>query len=214
MSLFKSPPKKRRLSIRDKSPFVEAAKKVKPNKDKKIELESVIAKCEKKIAESEDILKNADSNLEYYKNILDAIPLKGEFEKEKDYKKRRKQAKVDYDNTKNSIDKHKQSSFIGGIQLSAKKLELDELNAEIIKYEELSIPINSGLQITEIGTYDAEKEFFSILLQRIRYKIYVAINNASDFKQNYNKLILYKYETTYWLKYEQKWYKLIDGEVS
>jgi hypothetical protein len=25
---------------------------------------------------------------------------------------------------------------------------------------------------------------------------------------------LYKYETTYWLEYEQKWYKIIDGEVS
>jgi hypothetical protein len=214
MSLFKKKDPRHHINIRDKSPFDEAAKKVQPIKDERIKLESVIAKYEEKVAESEDILKNADSNLEYYKNILDAIPLKGEFEKEKDYKKRRKLAKVDYDNIKNSIDKHKQSSFIGGIQLSAKKLELDELNAEIIKYEELSIPINSGLQITEIGTYDAEKEFFSIVLQGISYKIYVAINNASDFKQNYNKLILYKYETTYWLEYEQKWYKIIDGEVS
>jgi hypothetical protein len=182
------------------SSAVEETAKIKSENDKEIsQLNSRINQLKTLDLEIEKDLKTCNEQIELLKNEHP----KGEFEKEDDYKRRIREREYIIENEKAALKTKlsKKSRLERDIEIRKNKIKGFEVP------QDLSIPSDT-LWIASIGSYDSEKEQFSIVVNSENFVVNIPIEKAPNFKENYKSQPIHKYKSDFWCFYNSSYYRL------
>jgi hypothetical protein len=182
------------------SSAVEETAKIKSENDKEIsQLNSRINQLKTLDLEIEKDLKTCNEQIELLKNEHP----KGEFEKEDDYKRRIREREYIIENEKAALKTKlsKKSRLERDIEIRKNKIKGFEVP------QDLSIPSDT-LWIASIGSYDSEKEQFSIVVNSENFVVNIPIEKARNFKENYKSQPIHKYKSDFWCFYNNSYYRL------
>ena len=182
-----------------------------------VETESIITSLNHQIEKIKQEIVEQKNNVTMLQKQFEAasvtIAPKGEFEKKDDYKQRqvdfrtklvdaekklnnaKENMNAQKDAQKNNLIVLKKKVELRPAEITKDKLYLENeikrlnnvnyrLTAEI---KNISEPKNKGF-ITDISKYDSELECFDVKIKNVTYKVYVPIDIAPDFKQNYSTI--------------------------
>jgi len=128
--------------------------------------------------------RELESKIDLYKGSVQ--PIKGEFEKDTEYKKR----VVEFNN--NSITLEKLVTPIN--DLKSHGIVLNTIINNIKEYKSnLSQPKQLPNKLENISVYDSEKESFFVNIREEKFRIYIPISEAQLFKSSYSNIEIYRF---------------------
>lgn len=199
-----------------RSPFEKASERIQELKDTaKDKLDDAIKKEDKfktEIQNLDDRKKAQEKILNENMDILNTFPPLGEFEKQDDYDSRKRIIEKIVEKANNKIkqlDKQIQDKTSDLEAHTTKyKIEAESFKPDIIVMNELILPSDS-LSISQVDRFNSEQESFVLHIDDDLYTIFIDIEEAQNFKKNYQNLKVLKQKFCYWVQFNSKWYKLV-----
>jgi uncharacterized protein (TIGR02145 family) len=156
-------------------------------------------------------MKKYDEKAKEYNELFESeVEPKGEFEKQYDYDNR-------VNEKENKLRKlHTEVSELSNSFSEAYQYSNYALMMHIMKtyehglYSSIKFEVNQTLKLSDLSSYNSEKETFNVNLNGSTWEIEMPISIAPSFKEEYMNLDIYSLGTDYWVEYKNEWSRLIN----